>query len=297
VRTTVFRSTLVLLVTLLLSSAFASDYPLTLTDDLDRTVTLEAEPQRIVAMLPSHTETVCALGVCDRLVGIDDFSNYPEEVNELPRLGGLYDPNIEAIVALEPDLVLISESEELAGALEQAGIAVYAGSAQTFDETFETFRTLGQLVNRVDEAETLAAQVESDIDAIAQRVAGQDSPNVYYEIDAAPYSVGPESFIGVLISRAGGNNIVTSDLGDFPQLDPEFVVAADPDIIILGNAPYGESAETLAARPGWETLTAVQQGRVYELTQEEVDMVNRPGPRLAQGVLLFASIFHPELFD
>ena len=296
-RTSVFRSVLMSLVALVLSTAFASEYPLTLTDDLDRTVTLDAEPQRIVTMLPSHTETVCALGACDRLVGIDDFSNYPEEVNALPRLGGLYNPNIEAIIALEPDLVLISEHGELASTLEQAGITVYAGSAQTFKETFETFRTLGQLVNRADEAEALAERVEREIDAIAERVAGRENPSVYYEIDAAPYSVGPESFIGVLISKAGGNNIVTPEMGDFPQLDPEFVVAADPDIIILGNAPYGESAETLAARPGWEGLSAVQQGRVYELTEEQVDLANRPGPRLAQGVLLFASIFHPELFD
>ena len=121
--------------------------------------------------------------------------------------------------------------------------------------------------------------------------------SVYYEIDATPYSVGPDSFIGVLISKAGGANIVEADMGEFPQLDPEFVVAANPEAIILGSAPAGESVETLAERPGWGELQAVTSGRVLELTSEQDDAASRPGPRITQAVRLFANFLHPELID
>ena len=135
---------------------------------------------------------------------------------------------MEAIVALEPDLVLADESSELAGALRQLGIPVYAGTAQTFDEVFDKFEVLGALVNRETEAALLRGRVEGGIRAISERASGLEPTTVYYEIDATPYSVGPESFIGALLGRAGGENIVTADLGEFPQLDPEYIVAADP---------------------------------------------------------------------
>jgi iron complex transport system substrate-binding protein len=286
----------------LLFSATAQTYPITLTDKLDRTVTLEAEPERVISMLPSHTETICALDACDKLVGVDDFSNYPEQVNGLPKLGGGltgYDggPDVEAIVALEPDLVLVSEYGELAQLLEQAGLTVYAGSPTTYEDTFTYFDIIGQLVNKEIEAALLADKVQKDIDAVAQLVAGAEPVSVYYEIDATPYSVGPNSFIGVLLAKAGGQTIVTAEQGDFPQLDPEFVISSDPQVIILSDAPSGESLETLQARPGWETLQAITNNKVFALTNEQNDVVNRPGPRIAEVVRLFAQMLHPDLVD
>lgn len=280
----------------LFSIAFGA-YPLTVTDDLGREVTLEAEPARIVTMIPSHTETICALEACDRVVGVDEFSNYPPEIEDLPRLGNAFSPNLEAIVALEPDLVLVDESSDLAAQLEQVGLTVFAGTPQTLAEIFETFALLGRLVNREEAAQALIERVQSDIDAVTERVAEAPRPRVYHEIDATPYSVGPNSFIGVLITRAGGDNIVEAGMGNFPQLDPEFIVAADPEIITLGNAPYGESLETVAARPGWQQITAVVNTNVIELSPHHEDIISRPGPRIAEGVLFFASHFHPELFD
>ena len=181
-------------------------------------VTLTTEPTRVVAMIPSHTETLCAIRACDKLVGVDTYSNFPASVADLPRLGSAFEPNLEALVALEPDLVLVDESSELAGALRRAGIPVYAGTAQTYDEVFEKFTVLGELVNRETEAAVLSGRVEGGVTAISERAAQLEPTSVYYEIDATPYSVGPNSFIGVLLSRAGGENIVTPDLGDFPQL-------------------------------------------------------------------------------
>ncbi len=192
---------------------------------------------------------------------------------------------------------MVDESSELAWQLEQVGLTVYAGTAQTFDEVFEKFITIGRLINRENEAELLVERVRREVDEVAARVEGQPRPRVYYEIDATPFSVGPNSFIGVLIAKAGGDNIVEEGMGDFPQLDPEFIVAADPEIIVLGNAPYGENFATVSARPGWGEITAVVEGRVVELTEEQGDAVSRPGPRIAEAIRLFATIFHPELFD
>jgi iron complex transport system substrate-binding protein len=287
---------------LLLNSAFATDYPFTLTDEMNRTVTVEAEPQRIVSMLPSHTETICALGICDKLVGVDDFSNYPLEADALPKLGGGltgYDggPDVEAIVALEPDLVLVSEYGELAQLLEQAGITVYAGSPQTYEDTFIFFDILGQMTNREIEATLLTENVQKEIDGIAEIVSSTEPVSVYYEIDTTPYSVGPNSFIGVLLSKAGGQTIVTAEQGDFPQLDPEFIISSNPEVIILSDAPSGESIETLQARPGWETLQAITNNKVFAMTDEQNDVANRPGPRLAEVVRLFAQMLHPDLVD
>jgi iron complex transport system substrate-binding protein len=287
---------------LIASLANAQIYPLTLTDKLNRTVTLGAEPERVVSMLPSHTETLCAVDACNKLVGVDDFSNYPEQVNGLPKLGGGltgYDggPDVEAIVALEPDLVLVSEYGELAQLLEQAGLTVYAGSPVTYEDTFTYFDIIGRLVNKEIEAALLTDKVQKDIEAVTQLVSSAEPVSVYYEIDATPYSVGPNSFIGVLLAKAGGQTIVTGEQGDFPQLDPEFIISSDPEVIILSDAPSGESTETLQARAGWENLQAITNNKVFGLTNEQNDVANRPGPRIAEVVRLFAQMLHPDLVD
>ena len=285
---------------LLLTPAFATTYPLTVTDELGRAVTLTSEPTRIVSMLPSDTETLCAMNACDKLVGVDTFSNYPEEVAALPKLGGGLTgveggPDVEAIVALEPDLVFVSEYGELAQLLSDAGLTVYAGSPQTVEDTFTFFGVVGELVNRETQAALLVGRVRGEIEAVAALTSALPTKSVYYEIDPTPYSVGPDSFIGVLLAKAGGETVSPAELGDFPQLDPEFVVAADPEIIILSDAP-SESATTLAARPGWAGLSALTSGQVFELSDAQGEFVSRPGPRMADTVKLFASFLHPGLF-
>jgi iron complex transport system substrate-binding protein len=290
------RYALLLLLLILTPLAIATEYPFTVVDDLGNSVTLDREPQRVIAMIPSHTELVCALAACDRLVAVDDFSNYPASVTELPHLGSAFAPNIEALVALEPDLVLVDESSGLAAALAPLGLPVYAGTAQTLDEVFTTFETIGAMLNRESEAALLSGEVRGTIAGVALLVAGRDTVEVYYELDSSPYSVGPGSFIGDLLARAGGVTIVPADFGDFPLLDPEFVVAADPELILLADAPFGESLATLRERPGWGGLSAVVAGAVIELTQPQVDSLNRPGPRIGEAVRLLAELLHPGLF-
>jgi len=280
----------------LYSLALATSYPLVVGDDLGRRITIVAEPQRIVVMLPSATETLCSVGACDKIVATDDYSNWPPEAAEKPKAGGLYDPNVELIASFEPDLVILSPYGKLAAALEKLGITTYAVNTQTYDDIFRTARDLGRLVNREAEAEALVASINQQVYALetqAAKAAGR--PTVYYEIDATPYTVGPDSFIGTLIKKARGQNIIPAELGLFPKISPELVVEKDPEVIILGDAPYGVSAAKIAERPGWAGIRAVREGRVCELTKEQTDVAHRPGPRVAEGLKVLINCIHPGL--
>jgi iron complex transport system substrate-binding protein len=264
-------------------------YPIRLRDDRGVVVTVAAEPRRIVALLPSHTETLFALGVGERVVGVDDYSDYPGEVARLPRLGGLYDVRLEALVALEPDLVLCSESASAIPALERSGLTVWAGSAQRFEDIFRVIHAIAELVDRRAEAKRLCDHIDEDAAAIESRVRGREPVSVYYELDANLYAAGPSSFLGVLLTKAGGRNIVPTALGDFPKISPETVIAGDPSVIL--GAPLDE----VARRPGWTRIAAVRSGRVYKLPPAESRLVLHSGPRIAEGLRVLARRLHPEV--
>jgi iron complex transport system substrate-binding protein len=292
-----FRTrTACVLVFLLLPVVMAGTYPVDVTDDLGRQLSFERAPLRIVSLAPSHTESVCALGACDSLVAVDSNSDFPGEVVGLRLVGDAFAPNIEAIVALEPDFVLADEYSSAYLALEPLGITVYAGTPQTYDEVLEFLHLLGTILDRDGEAAALIADIGSTVATVSERVAGATRPTVFIELDPTPYSVGPASYLGLLVARAGGANIVPTALGDFPQVDPEFIVASDPDVIVLTDAPFGETSATVAARPGWARIAAVEEGRVYELSVDEANLLSRAGPRIGEAIALLARLFHPELF-
>jgi iron complex transport system substrate-binding protein len=272
------------------SSALATTYPLTVKDDLNRTVTVNAEPKKIVVLLPSHTEMIYALGAGANVVARDDYSDYPLEVTKLPKVGGLYNPNLEAILALKPDLVLNSEYGDLTPKLERAGVTVWAGSPQTFDDIFETITTLAKIVNKEAAAVSLNNRIRAEVREIETVTRAIKKVSTYYEIDPTPYSVGPNSFIGSLLSRAGGLNIIPKELGDFPQVSPELIVKQNPSVIV------GVTCADAAKRPGWANITAVKTNRCYTLTPAQDNLVNRPGPRIAQGLKVLAKMIHPDLF-
>lgn len=282
-----------LLPVLVALAAAQSPFPLTVTDSLGRTVTLRSEPRRIVSMLPSHTETLFALGVGARVVGVDDFSNYPPEAAGVPRLGNLFHPGVEGIVASRPDLVLLQRQPELAGTLAAAGLTVVSIHAETIPEALASIITIGRLVNRPQAAAELTAQIQEQLAAVSRRVSPGRAPRVFYEISEDLFTAGPRSFVGELITAAGGTNIIPAELGNFPQVSPELVIQADPEVILLANAPWGVTVESVAARPGWAGISAVRNGRVIALFSQDVDQINRPGPRLGRAAMLLAAHLHP----
>ncbi len=259
-------------------------------DDLGREVTLDQPPERVVSMIPTHTETVCAIGGCDLLVAVDMFSNYPARVTSLPSLGSAFDPDVEALIALEPDLVLTDEYSGLHEALSPLRIPVYVGTPQTIEDISTITRDVGVLLGLEANAERVIEDIERRVEALVQSVEDAERPTVFIELDPSPYSAGPGSYLGSLLTLAGGQNIVPARLGDFPLVDPELIVASDPDVLLMLDGPYGESIEMLQARPGWRALSAVADGAVVLFTSEQVDMLNRAGPRLPDALALLIEV-------
>ncbi|RDI95880.1 ABC transporter substrate-binding protein [Meiothermus sp. QL-1] len=286
------KRTLFVLLTLLLGLALAQ-FPLTLTDDQGRTITLQKPPQRIVTMLPSATETICSLSeaACRRIVATDQFSNWPEMVRNLPKAGGLINPNPELIVALKPDLVIVN-SPRIVDTLERAGLTVYITRPQTYADIFRTARVYGQMLGMRAEAERLVARIQAEVFALESQAAkAKERPTVYYEIDPTPYTAGPSSFIGTLIEKARGQNIIPAELGNFPKISPELVLQRRPQVIVVTHPEVA----AIKNRPGWAALPAVQQNRICAFSGEATDLLSRPGPRVAQGLRLLIGCFHPEL--
>ena len=284
-------------------AATATFAPITLTDALGRSVTLKAPATHIVSLAPSNTEIIFALGAQDRLVGRDDFSDYPAEAAQIKSVGSLY-PNVnaEAIVALEPDLVLaagITNPDDIKH-LEDLGLTVYATSiAKNLDDIYNDIRALGALTGESDAAETLVTGLQARVAAVTTKTAAvSEHPIVFYELDATepskPWTAGPGTFIDQLISTAGGVNAGNIATDQYAQLSLEQLVAQNPDIIVLGSATFGgQTPELVAARPGWGDIKAVKDGAVYAFDD---NLVSRPGPRVVDGLEQLAKLVHPELF-
>jgi iron complex transport system substrate-binding protein len=275
--------------------AVAAAQPWTAVDDLGRVVALTAPATRIVSMVPSHTEVICALAACDRLIGRDALSDAPA-VAGLPVLGTAFAPDLEALLALEPDLVLVDEYGGLADALAALGVAAYAGTPQRLDEMRPYLAALGSLLGLEAAAQALADDIDHGLDEVRRAVADLPRPTVFVELDPTPYAAGPGSWIGALVTIAGGAHVLSEAMGDFPLVDPEFVVAADPQVILLLDAPYGVSAADVAARPGWSALRAVRGGRVIELDEAAANALSRPGPDIVAAAWLIARYLHPGAF-
>ena len=256
----------------------------TVVDDRGTVVQLLPAPQRIVSLLPSLTESVCALGQCAKLVGVDRYSNYPASVQQLARVGGGLDPNIEALVALKPDLVLLASSAPGIDRLRALGLRVVALEPKDYASAVRVLGTLGQLLG-VDTASALVAAMEAEMRAAAALVpAKARGKKVYFEVNPGPYAASTSSFLGQTLERLGLNNIVAGSLGPFPKVNPEFVVRAQPDVIMVGDS----NADAMPTRPGWGNLKAIQQKRVCAFDRTDADILVRPGPRMAQGATLVA---------
>ena len=256
---------------------------LTVTDDRQVPVTLERAPQRIVSLLPSLSETVCVLGACDRLVGVDRYSNWPPSVARLPHLGGLEDTQVEALVRLKPDLVLLARSSRVTSRLESLGLKVMALEPQNLSDVQRVMLKLAQVLALPEPAQR-ADQLWRELQAGLRSVA-QDMPTphrgarVYFEAGAGGYAASEASFMGEVLQALGLNNVVPASLGSFPKLNPEFVVRADPDFILLGET----AGESLQKRPGWAGLRSVRTKRVCAFERSQGDILVRPGPRMVDA--------------
>ena len=273
----------------------------TFTDGLGREITLEATPQRVVSLAPSNTEILFAVGAGSQVVGRDEFSDYPAEAASIESIGGSFgEYNAEAIVALEPDLVLAAEINppELVQQLEDLGLTVYYLSNPTsLEEMYTNLETVAGLTGH--DATELVASLKARVAAVDEKIAPLSSRiPVFYEIDATdptkPWTYGPGTFGSLLITRAGGYNIGDIASDPYPQISIEQVVAANPSVIILGDSMWGVTPESVPARPGWETLPAVASNSIYPFDD---NLVSRPGPRLVDGLEQLAKLLRPELFE
>ncbi|MGH8925708.1 MAG: ABC transporter substrate-binding protein [Acidimicrobiia bacterium] len=249
-------------------------------------VTIESRPERIVSLSPTATEMLFSIGAGDQVVAVDSFSYYPPEA-PVTDLSG-FEPNVEAVVGFEPDLVVLSfDPGDVVSGLEAAGVvALVVPTAVTLDDTYTQIEQLGAATGRIGDAAELVGQMQADIAALAASVPERDEPLTYYhELDDTLFSVTSQTFIGEIYALAGLESIADAadpegEASGFPQLSAEFLLAADPDLIFLADTKCcGQNAETLAARPGFDQLTAVTEGRVIELDD---DIASRWGPRVVE---------------
>lgn len=240
---------------------------------------------RIVSLSPTHTEILFAIGAGDQVVAVDEYSDFPAEALDVPHDLSGYEPNVEAIAAYEPDLVVIGgDFTGLGAQLDEAGIAWWDGpSALTLEDTYAQIEQLGAATGHVAEAAELVLQMQTDIERIVADTPVPEAPlSIYHELDESLFSADSTTFIGELYALLGLRNIAdeteSGDSGGFPQLNAEFVVSADPDMIFLADTICcGQSLATVSARPGWDAIAAVQNGNVFEMDD---NIASRWGPRV-----------------
>lgn len=287
------------------SLATGTTYPVTLTDDDGNEVEIAAEPQRIVSLVPSNTEIVCALDACDRLVGVTDFDDYPADVADVTDVVIGAQVDVERVVAAEPDLVLAAGNGQtpvdIIDQLTTLGLTVMTLYPESLDEVYADIELVGTALDEADAAAAITSDMHARVSQVVELVDGAERPRTLYEVfysEGNLYTAGDGSFIAALIEMAGGEPVVGDAQG---VLAPEQLVEADPELILLGSASYDASlaAEdpalaTVAARPGWADLTAVREGNVVPYLDDIV--TTRPGPRIVDGLEALAHAIHPERF-
>lgn len=271
-----------------LAVAHAADpaaLPIVIQDDRGSTLRFAAAPRRIVSLLPSLTESLCALGGCDRLVGTDRYSNSPASVIQLPKLGGIEDANLERIVSLKPDVVLAAPSTRVVDRLEALGLKVVLLDSKTHADVHRSLTVLAAMLGTPAAAAPLWSAIGQQVDHAASRLpVTLRGRSVYFEVDTTPYAAGESSFIGETIKWLGLANAVPAALGPFPQVNPEFVVRTQPHIIMALQRDLDE----MPSRPGWAKLNALRDRRICGFSHERYEVLVRPGPRLGEAAQMLA---------
>ena len=289
---------------LLLASCSTAPTPvvITLTDGLNRLVTLNGPAQRIVSMAPSNTELLYEVGAGAQVVGRDDFSDFPAEAQALPSVGGsMGNYNLEAIAALKPDLVLAAQinTPEQVKSLENMGLTVfYLTNPEHLVGLYQNMQSIGTLTGKNEQAAALIQSLELRIKTVIDKLPTITTHyKVYYELDATDptmlFTAGPGSYINILLETAGDQNIGGVLSSPFASISSEEVINQNPDFILLGDSTYGVTVESVMRRPGWSVINAVKNNRVYAFDD---NIVNRPTARIVDAVEILARIIHPEVF-
>ena len=277
-------------------------YPFTLVDGMDREVILTGPAQRIVSIAPSNTEILFAIQAGSQVVGRDEVSDYPPEALEVASIGSTYgELNTEAILALEPDLVLAATitSPEQVQTLDVLGIPIFLlANPVDFSGLLENISIVGILTGHEAEAEVLAEELDARIEAVTQKAADAERVSVFYEVDGtdptAPWTTGTGTFQDVLIGLVGGENIA-AEIAGWGQMSLEEIVTRNPRVVIFGEGSWvPTTVESFSDRSGWGQIAAVVDGRVHGIATNWVD---RPGPRLVDALEQMAHMIQPDLFD
>jgi len=268
-------------------------------DDLGRSVSIEKVPQRIISLSPSNTEILFALGLEEKVVGVTEFCDYPPEARKKEKVGGYSTPDIEKIIALQPDLILADSihAKEVIPALEERGLTVFALAPKNLDGILEDIRIVGEITEKEKEAFELVAQMESRIEAVTDKIKELERPRVFYITWHDPlWSVGSGIIINELIEKAGGVNIF-QDIAGHRIVNLETVIARNPEVTIactgLGEAK-GKPFEWAMEEPRLGVTEARKNNRTYQI---DADLVSRAGPRIAEALEEFACFIHPEIFS
>lgn len=274
------------------------EFGVTVIDDYGRTVAIPKNPQRIISLAPSITEILFSIGLGDKVVGVDDCSDYPEEAKNRTKIGSYLMPNLEIIVSLKPDLVLVSDmtSKDNVVTLEEKELTVVALAPKTIEGIIHDIRLVGLIGNKTIEANNLADNLEQRTDAVTSKTSNITlyRPKVY--IEYYPYwTYGPGSFGNDLILMAGGRNIAATTTTAYPEITNEFIVASNPKIVIFTVGLHASTTvEDIRSRTGWDGTDAIKNNKIYTIDD---DIISRPGPRIIDALEQLAELFHPELFS
>lgn len=283
-------------------SDLETEYPLVVEDVTGEEITIEEEPERIVSTSTSDTEVLFALGLEDKIYGVSDFDDYPEEAKDKPKMGGVVEPNEEAILEQEPDIVLTgnSISEEAAESIRDLGITLYQTDPKNMEETLDVILETGKITNRQQEAEDVVAEMQEVIDNVEDTVADideDDKEKVYIEFSPG-WTVGEGEFMNELIELAGGIN-VAADTEGWSEVNEEKIIEEDPDYIIYAADLVDDDSgkdldELIKERSGWDKITAIKDDQMVAIDE---DIMSRNGPRIVDALEQIAEGIYPELFE
>lgn len=282
------------------TTVLKTQYPLTVKDATGEEITFKEAPMKIISISPAETESLFALGLDEQVVGVSEYDDYPEAVRTKPKMGDLYKPNEEAIIAAQPDLLLtgISMSAEAAQHLRDLGITIFKVDPKKVNDVIANIEIFGQITDHQVEAKTVIDKMKQERDEVTEAVKSltpEQKKKVYIEFSLG-WTVGRGEFMDELITLAGGINVAGDTVG-WNEISEEKIINDNPDVILYSNNVIDDKTsqtldQMIKARSGWDQITAIKNEAIYGL---EDNLVSRPGPRVTEGLKEIASAIYPEL--